>query len=181
MKFVGYGTHWPKHVASTGSSFLGNLPVYLRYFIDRESPVSALFANHLNLPFQQSLSSCRNGIYCIIASKTRNKASYSVLAFFLVGAGGVRGACCLPTGFPQIWGAIYIWGDPQLTEPIKVNGHQVRVTLNLVYALEQLRHASDTVELWVDALCINQGNARTCEQPNQGFAPTERIRCYVRD
>ena len=57
---------------------------------------------------------------------------------------------------PRYDALFYVWGDPQLTEPIKVNGHQVQVTLNLAYALEQPRHAFDTVELWVDTLCINQ-------------------------
>lgn len=59
----------------------------------------------------------------------------------------------------------YVWGDAQVTRPIRVNGHVVNVTVNLQAALCQFR--DDPPEdlwkptrwsgwLWVDAICINQ-------------------------
>ena len=53
----------------------------------------------------------------------------------------------------------YVWGSPddrQTAPSILVNGHDMKVTSNLLAALFHLR--DDFVEriLWIDALCINQ-------------------------
>lgn len=53
----------------------------------------------------------------------------------------------------------YIWGNPDATRPIAVNGMELRVTTNLVTALRYLRDLfckQDALTLWVDAICINQ-------------------------
>jgi len=50
----------------------------------------------------------------------------------------------------------YTWGDPTIQKDIIVNDHQVKVTQNLESFLRQRRHDSETVSLWVDAVCINQ-------------------------
>lgn len=50
----------------------------------------------------------------------------------------------------------YTWGDPLVTTSIFVNSTETQVTLNLEAALRYIRHPSQTVLLWVDALCINQ-------------------------
>ncbi|CAO2657108.1 Nn.00g032340.m01.CDS01 [Neocucurbitaria sp. VM-36] len=52
----------------------------------------------------------------------------------------------------------YTWGDPGVTESIQVGGIAVEVTLNLYTALRHLRHTSDDLVLWVDAVCINQSD-----------------------
>lgn len=50
----------------------------------------------------------------------------------------------------------YTWGDPIATTPIFVNGVETQVTLNLEAALRHIRQITDSITLWVDALCINQ-------------------------
>ena len=50
----------------------------------------------------------------------------------------------------------YNWGDPNVTSPIKLSGHDVEVTSNLHSALHDLRYDDKPRTLWVDAICINQ-------------------------
>jgi hypothetical protein len=50
----------------------------------------------------------------------------------------------------------YVWGERINPRIISINGATVFVTPNLFAALKRFRHATQTVELWVDALCINQ-------------------------
>ncbi|KAK4446584.1 heterokaryon incompatibility protein-domain-containing protein [Podospora aff. communis PSN243] len=50
----------------------------------------------------------------------------------------------------------YAWGDPNITAPILLNGQEKQVTVNLQSALRHLRHESEPVTLWADAVCINQ-------------------------
>jgi hypothetical protein len=61
----------------------------------------------------------------------------------------------------------YVWGDANVKENIVVNGFDVLVTTNLVAALRQMRqHQAEPPSLykklpsllWVDAICINQGD-----------------------
>jgi hypothetical protein len=52
----------------------------------------------------------------------------------------------------------YVWGSPEPPGTIFVDGEQTSVTPNLFVALQRLRHATETICLWVDALCINQNN-----------------------
>lgn len=49
----------------------------------------------------------------------------------------------------------YVWGDPQDTRPVLVNGSSIQATVNLVEALLQQRELGKYL-LWADALCINQ-------------------------
>lgn len=51
----------------------------------------------------------------------------------------------------------YVWGTKR--EPpgtIQVGGHDIAVTNNLEYALQDLRYTDRNRMLWVDAICINQ-------------------------
>jgi hypothetical protein len=52
----------------------------------------------------------------------------------------------------------YAWGDPNVTEPIIVQNTPHQATANLVMALRALRGTKKRRLLWVDALCINQGD-----------------------
>jgi hypothetical protein len=52
----------------------------------------------------------------------------------------------------------YTWGDPSATVPIQVNGAELQITLNLFLALKRLRKEREERVLWVDAICIDQGN-----------------------
>lgn len=53
----------------------------------------------------------------------------------------------------------YVWGDPTHRKPIQLNSQIVEVTENLWTALRRLRKPSAPRVLWIDALCINQGDA----------------------
>ncbi|KAI0100813.1 heterokaryon incompatibility protein-domain-containing protein [Nemania sp. FL0031] len=55
----------------------------------------------------------------------------------------------------------YAWGavqDPQHLQTIRINGLTQRVTPNLYSALSSLRKADHSRILWVDSICINQGD-----------------------
>ncbi len=52
----------------------------------------------------------------------------------------------------------YTWGDPKICKAILVGGQIFEVTVNLFDALRHLRSSQDTQTLWVDAVCINQGD-----------------------
>ena len=62
---------------------------------------------------------------------------------------------------PPIYRALsYVWGDPKLTAEINIEGTEGPTTigLNLSLAIRYMRHDSDDVVLWADALCINQND-----------------------
>lgn len=52
----------------------------------------------------------------------------------------------------------YVWGDATKTRRIEVDGTTKHVTQNLESALRYLRHRDEVRTLWVDAVCIDQGN-----------------------
>lgn len=64
----------------------------------------------------------------------------------------------------------YVWGDAQDAEIIVVNGHEIKVTKNLMAILRHFRaYTGDldvvrTTPLWIDAVCINQADMREREQ-----------------
>ena len=59
---------------------------------------------------------------------------------------------------PSYHALSYVWGDPQVTTPVILDGSEVPVTTNLKSALRHLRRRTDLYprRLWADALCINQ-------------------------
>ncbi|KAK5630983.1 hypothetical protein RRF57_006698 [Xylaria bambusicola] len=50
----------------------------------------------------------------------------------------------------------YVWGTEEAQQPIKCDGYDIPMTLNLEHALLALRHPTLPRPLWVDAICINQ-------------------------
>ncbi|KAH6977624.1 heterokaryon incompatibility protein-domain-containing protein, partial [Ilyonectria destructans] len=54
----------------------------------------------------------------------------------------------------------YVWGNASDTVSITCNGDQMLVTRNLHNALERLRYPDNVRTLWVDGICINQGNTK---------------------
>ncbi|OTA93654.1 hypothetical protein M434DRAFT_395471 [Hypoxylon sp. CO27-5] len=64
----------------------------------------------------------------------------------------------------------YVWGDPEVTKDIIVNGIMLPVTTNLESALRQFRKTGfpkgcledigEITQLWVDAICINQKDTK---------------------
>ncbi|RDW59446.1 hypothetical protein BP6252_12533 [Coleophoma cylindrospora] len=58
----------------------------------------------------------------------------------------------------------YTWGDPKITGLILINGNEFQATSNLEMALRYLRLADQSRILWVDAICIDQGNIKERNQ-----------------
>ena len=54
----------------------------------------------------------------------------------------------------------YVWGDTDDKRVIEVQGHRMEITRNLESALRHIRDEGKTRRLWVDALCINQGDTK---------------------
>jgi len=52
----------------------------------------------------------------------------------------------------------YTWGDPTITKQILVEGESFNVTTNLFDALQHVRSTEEAITIWVDAICINQGD-----------------------
>lgn len=52
----------------------------------------------------------------------------------------------------------YVWGNPNDTQSILVNGHYFQVTQSLYTALLHIRDDQLVRRLWVDAICINQND-----------------------
>ncbi|KAH8711994.1 heterokaryon incompatibility protein-domain-containing protein, partial [Phaeosphaeriaceae sp. PMI808] len=52
----------------------------------------------------------------------------------------------------------YFWGKSNKTKPILVNGYEIPIMKNLYQAFMQLRKQQESVFVWVDAICINQGS-----------------------
>ena len=52
----------------------------------------------------------------------------------------------------------YVWGSIHNSVTITCDGHDLDITLNLHDALQQLREDGLDGFLWVDAVCIDQGN-----------------------
>ncbi|KAE9367580.1 hypothetical protein N431DRAFT_290748, partial [Stipitochalara longipes BDJ] len=63
----------------------------------------------------------------------------------------------------------YMWGSPEDTKTITVNGIPVAVGKNLAAALDYLR-SSLVDKVWIDAICINQADV------NERNAQVIRIR-----
>ncbi|CAH0031192.1 unnamed protein product [Clonostachys rhizophaga] len=52
----------------------------------------------------------------------------------------------------------YTWGDPSVVQYISCDGKTLQVTVNLWTALHHIRHTSEEKVMWIDAVCINQGD-----------------------
>ena len=59
---------------------------------------------------------------------------------------------------PNYQALSYVWGHPEDTVALTVNGLNFQATRNLVAALRRLRSSMKPQTLWVDALCINQSD-----------------------
>jgi hypothetical protein len=68
-------------------------------------------------------------------------------------------AVCLNSYEPVWYTALsYVWGKPEFTNKILLNGQTKYITPALDSALRHLRHLKESKLLWVDQLCINQND-----------------------
>ena len=52
----------------------------------------------------------------------------------------------------------YIWGAPEATKPVTVNGQVLLITENLDSALRHIPCADISPAIWIDSICIDQAN-----------------------
>ncbi|KAF1965285.1 HET-domain-containing protein, partial [Bimuria novae-zelandiae CBS 107.79] len=64
----------------------------------------------------------------------------------------------------------YVWGNPNETLPIFIDGHVLHITTSLHAALLRLRDHSFERIIWVDAVYINQANEEEKEHQIQSMA-----------
>lgn len=75
----------------------------------------------------------------------------------------------------------YVWGDMKITKLIQVNAHSIPVTINLEAALRYIRQLDKPVDIWVDAVCINQGDnqERGRQVAMMGQIYAQCCKCYI--
>lgn len=61
-------------------------------------------------------------------------------------------------GGPFFEALSYTWGAPTVTKDIFINGVAFPVTANLYAFLENYQEAGQGVDLWIDAICVNQSD-----------------------
>ncbi len=66
----------------------------------------------------------------------------------------------------------YVWGDPTVLQPVYVNGSILGITYNLHAALMHLRDPAESRNVWIDAVCIDQGSI---EERNYQIGQMRRI------
>ncbi|KAI0436917.1 heterokaryon incompatibility protein-domain-containing protein [Xylaria telfairii] len=52
----------------------------------------------------------------------------------------------------------YVWGSPHVTEVIELQDENHDSTINLACAIRHIRNTERPVDIWIDALCINQSD-----------------------
>ncbi|KAH7248470.1 heterokaryon incompatibility protein-domain-containing protein [Fusarium solani] len=73
--------------------------------------------------------------------------------------------CHIPRSQGRYHALSYEWGEESEDEPIiTVNNGPVRIRRNLYEALKDVRESSRDLQLWVDAICINQASLKEKNQ-----------------
>jgi hypothetical protein len=84
---------------------------------------------------------------------------------------------------PSYHALSYVWGDASQKERIICNGAEVMVTKNLHQALTQLAAQQHHTPLWVDSLCINQGDntEKSTQVAMMGdiYAAAQNVICWL--
>lgn len=73
----------------------------------------------------------------------------------------------------------YSWGDPQDLLTIQVDTYRFQITRNLKSALQHLRKPDADMDLWVDAICIDQNAEDNKEKSSQVLLMTEIYRLAI--
>ncbi|KAH8769701.1 hypothetical protein BGZ57DRAFT_442839 [Hyaloscypha finlandica] len=89
---------------------------------------------------------------------------------------------------PGVYTALsYCWGDPHITSTMRIDGYEVKITKNLESALRGVRENRSAkggiLRLWVDALCINQGDkeerSNQVRNMRQIYSKAKEVLCWV--
>ena len=84
---------------------------------------------------------------------------------------------------PRYEAVSYIWGDPDITREITLQGSTFRVTENLHNVLCRLRQRQTERILWIDAICINQSNnaerSRQISHMSDIYAKAKSVVAYL--
>jgi hypothetical protein len=64
----------------------------------------------------------------------------------------------------------YVWGSESMSQSISIDGCDLSVRENLYAALSHLRDRSIERIIWIDAICINQGDLKEKGQQVQSMA-----------
>jgi hypothetical protein len=89
---------------------------------------------------------------------------------------------------PGVYTALsYCWGDPHITSTMHIDGYKVKITENLESALQGVRENRSAkggiLRLWVDALCINQGDkeerSNQVRNMRQIYSKAKEVLCWV--
>ncbi|KAB2111674.1 hypothetical protein AG0111_0g1732 [Alternaria gaisen] len=68
---------------------------------------------------------------------------------------------------PKFYAISYVWGDPNITLPITIDGKPLAITRNLCNGLQRLRKTDETLVIYADAACINQSDVNERSQQVQ--------------
>ncbi|KAK0732292.1 heterokaryon incompatibility protein-domain-containing protein, partial [Lasiosphaeris hirsuta] len=63
-----------------------------------------------------------------------------------------------PESRPEYDAVSYVWGDTSLCSHVRIDGQRLPVAQNSQKALNAIRLTCQSRVLWVDAICINQGD-----------------------
>jgi hypothetical protein len=66
----------------------------------------------------------------------------------------------LDTTLPSYEALSYVWGVPNLTRSLRIQGRPLLITENLAMALGRIRLEDKPRVVWIDAICIDQQNAQ---------------------
>ncbi|KAH6865642.1 heterokaryon incompatibility protein-domain-containing protein [Alternaria rosae] len=61
---------------------------------------------------------------------------------------------------PKFHAISYVWGDPTVTLPIRIDGESLEITRNLRNGLQRLRRTDKALIIYADAACINQSDLK---------------------
>jgi hypothetical protein len=76
--------------------------------------------------------------------------------------------------------ASYVWGKPEFPEVLECGQWVLNITTSLALALRRFRSQSATRRLWVDAVCINQGDDQEKALQVQAMSLIyQRARCCI--
>ena len=79
---------------------------------------------------------------------------------------------------PQYEALSYVWGTRDYDTEILLNGHVFPVGMNLGFALDDLRLVDKSRTLWIDAICVNQGDKK--ERSSQVLLMHQIYKCASR-